>query len=118
MLIVIKNFPTKISALKFEWACIDQYSNIITYIGQHPTISTLVKNHVPTKRHGVKATLQTAITMVSLEPWSEFPLQICLLNPEYKSYFSNLSPNVPLLLKTIDDFKNVESSQTTLYIKY
>lgn len=56
--------------------------------------------------------------MVSLEPWSEFPLQICLLNPEYKSYFSNLSPNVPLLLKTIDDFKNVESSQTTLYIKY
>lgn len=53
--------------------------------------------------------------MVSLEPWSQFPLEICLLNSDYKSYFSNLSPNVPLLLKNIDDFKDVQSNQEVLY---
>lgn len=80
MILFIYGFPTKHSALQFEWAW------------QHPKVSRFIKHKIKNKRfhkpsNGILKQLQILFIMINSLPWKNYPLAINFTKKEFHDIY-------------------------------
>mmetsp|Transcript_30678 Transcript_30678/g.51640 ORF Transcript_30678/g.51640 Transcript_30678/m.51640 type:complete len:643 (+) Transcript_30678:27-1955(+) len=89
MLLLVHGFPSKFSALQFEWAW------------QNPHISRLLKNKLPnelrSKKWSIRAKVRAMRCMLTILPWCRYPLTLHIIDPsKVNSSFKDERKDVPL----------------------
>eukprot|EP01102_Stenamoeba_stenopodia_P009283 TRINITY_DN2738_c0_g1_i3.p1 TRINITY_DN2738_c0_g1~~TRINITY_DN2738_c0_g1_i3.p1 ORF type:complete len:308 (+),score=33.86 TRINITY_DN2738_c0_g1_i3:595-1518(+) len=90
MVMVIYGFPSKISALQFEWEW------------QHPSDSKRMREAFRLiqgvgNKHFLRAKIRIVYEMLRLAPWNRFPLTVQWLSTKYKSdpRYTSTCPQIP-----------------------
>lgn len=83
--VIVKGFPTKISALQFEWAW------------QHPHKHKQIKHHASGlhRKVGTKAKLHILAILLGASPWSQYSLSLNFTSDEMKSQFDEAAAHLP-----------------------
>lgn len=94
MVALVYGFPSKVAALRFEWAW------------QKPHLSRRLQTHeIPTGRssHSAKFKLSILAKMLSTMPWKSMALTVSLLEQSFLSTFRGLKPKIPDHIQTEEE---------------
>ena len=105
MVMVVHGFPTKISALQFEWHW------------QHPRHSRIITGkHFTRGLTGFEASACLSFAMLHLEPWKRYPLKVMITdNDVWKWYQSQVAKSVVEPPPTHMEVKEGELSALDVY---